>query len=454
MAIRRKSKNGERGQVLILFAISLIVLLLFIGLTIDFGLAYVTKAQLGKAIDAAALAAGKNTGKGQAAFTPIATSAFFMNYGNTSRDAPGYPIVTVCGNSCNSGSVCGATIPCPTDYLGNTLLNISASTKIQPYFLGLLPAFNTVATASSAESKYARVEMSLVIDRSGSMSTNAPNQTLPAAVIGFVDLFDNVNDSVAMVSFSDYATVDVPFNEVAHPGVSGNFQTAITTSINSIDHGSPPLDGGYNGGTFSDGGILLANTEEKINLGLTGNIVHVVLFFTDGNANEIQNSLLCSGGSDQLKNAKSVLWNFGGYDSAPDVGFNVPANGNQQCDQNGRTICCSATFPAASQGGRQVAINWANVDQEAAYRVIADANAMRSATPPTIVYAVGLQGPGGSADKSTLCQIANDPSSACAPYFTYNPNTPKGEMVMAQDSTELFAAFQQIASDIRLRLLQ
>jgi hypothetical protein len=101
-----------------------------------------------------------------------------------------------------------------------------------------------------------------------------------------------------------------------------------------------------------------------------------------------------------------------------------------------------------------VAINWANVDQEAAYRVIADANAMRSATPPTIVYAVGLQGPGGSADKSTLCQIANDPSSACAPYFTYNPNTPKGEMVMAQDSTELFAAFQQIASDIRLRLLQ
>ena len=55
MSIGRRYRKQERGQILILCAICLIVLLLFVGLAIDFGLAYVTKARLGKAVDAAAL---------------------------------------------------------------------------------------------------------------------------------------------------------------------------------------------------------------------------------------------------------------------------------------------------------------------------------------------------------------------------------------------------------------
>ena len=82
----RKHRKRERGQILILCAICLMVLLLFVGLAIDFGLAYVTNAKLGKAVDSAVLTAAKNTGLGQTAFTPIAKSAFFMNYGISSRD--------------------------------------------------------------------------------------------------------------------------------------------------------------------------------------------------------------------------------------------------------------------------------------------------------------------------------------------------------------------------------
>ena len=48
MLISRKYRKGERGQVLILCAICLVVLLLFVGLAIDFGMAYVTKARLEK----------------------------------------------------------------------------------------------------------------------------------------------------------------------------------------------------------------------------------------------------------------------------------------------------------------------------------------------------------------------------------------------------------------------
>ena len=59
--MNRKYRKSERGQVLILCAVCLVVLLLFVGLAIDFGMAYVSKASLGKAVDAAALTGAKNS---------------------------------------------------------------------------------------------------------------------------------------------------------------------------------------------------------------------------------------------------------------------------------------------------------------------------------------------------------------------------------------------------------
>ena len=88
MLISRKYRKGERGQVLILCAICLVVLLLFVGFAIDFGMAYVTKARLGKAVDAAALtgarysaqAAGETLADAQTESTALAQSSFAMNY--------------------------------------------------------------------------------------------------------------------------------------------------------------------------------------------------------------------------------------------------------------------------------------------------------------------------------------------------------------------------------------
>jgi Flp pilus assembly protein TadG len=57
---RWSGREGERGQILILFAVFLTVLVLFMGLGIDLGFAYITKAQLSKAVDAAALAGMSN----------------------------------------------------------------------------------------------------------------------------------------------------------------------------------------------------------------------------------------------------------------------------------------------------------------------------------------------------------------------------------------------------------
>ncbi len=64
--IRKLKLTGDdSGQVLLLFALLLPLLILFIGFGIDFGFAYFTKAEISKAADAAALAGMRNLGRGQ-----------------------------------------------------------------------------------------------------------------------------------------------------------------------------------------------------------------------------------------------------------------------------------------------------------------------------------------------------------------------------------------------------
>ena len=49
----------------------------------------------------------------------------------------------------------------------NTLVNVTATAKINTSFIGLLPAFKTLNVSATAQGKAARVEMTLVLDRSG-----------------------------------------------------------------------------------------------------------------------------------------------------------------------------------------------------------------------------------------------------------------------------------------------
>src|ERR1700729_1101366 len=75
-------RGNQDGQALVLFFLFSIVLILFVGLAIDMGFAYVTKAQLAKAVDAATLAAVSNysgTDKGAAA-NALAINTFYANY--------------------------------------------------------------------------------------------------------------------------------------------------------------------------------------------------------------------------------------------------------------------------------------------------------------------------------------------------------------------------------------
>ncbi len=436
MIIRQNSRKAERGQVLILCALFMIVLMLFVGLAIDFGMAYVTKAQLGKAADAAVLTASRYSALGTTKATALAQSAFAMNYNPSSLayDPTVAPVITLTYSS---------------DANGNTVINTTVNATIKTSFAGILPAFNTVNVATSAQALARRVAMTLVLDRTGSMNSDGGSTYLAGAVTDFIGYFNDstlgTGDFVSVISFANDVKVDVPWVQGG-----GNFEQAVINDANSLS---------YKGATYSDGALQLALTTENAYPG-PANIKKVVVFFTDGNANTIQNNLTCTGKG----NVPSGVWNIGGDDTVNSgVGFlttsnpavsapNYPLNSNPanyyQFENNNSTSSCNGLF--TNIGGKQLPITWANVSGpagDARARALVDANNMRAAG--IYVYAVGLGTATDPVDPTFLCEIANDP---CSP--TYDSTQPVGAMEFAASAAQLDQAFQTAATLIRLQLTQ
>jgi Flp pilus assembly protein TadG len=451
MYIRRNSKHdsreGERGQVLILCVICIVVLLLFVGLAIDFGMAYVAKAQLGKAADAASLAAARYSGLGQTQAQALAQSAFNMNYGTSSLGYSAAPVVTITPTQVTTG------VP-------GTLWTVNVSATNQTSFLGILPGFSILNVASASQSKAARVVMTLLLDRTGSMvSEDDGSVYLGPAVSNFITYFDDTHDVVASVSFANDQTVDVP---MPANGTLGNFKQNVTNAANNL-----LANGRYAGGTFSDGGLQTALAVENAYVPPAGTTPQkAIVFFTDGNANTVEGALTCTGRS----SLQSGIWNFGGTDTNTQVLFlstnnnayqnpnNCPSNTNgpvyplnsnptSVCgwETSGTTTACNGNFTTVSN--TSLPLTWTNVTSDARARAVADANAMRALG--ITVYAIGLGNAFTAVDSTFLCQVANDP---CSP--SYDSTQPVGAMEYAASGALLDQAFQTVAGIIRMRLTQ
>ena len=71
--------RAESGQTLIMFALALVVLLGFVSITLDVGLAFLERRSLQNAVDAAALAAAQDLANGQSDEAAIAVALDYMN---------------------------------------------------------------------------------------------------------------------------------------------------------------------------------------------------------------------------------------------------------------------------------------------------------------------------------------------------------------------------------------
>jgi Flp pilus assembly protein TadG len=445
--------RDKRGQVLLIIALMMPILILAAALAVDSGNAFVTKSRLTKSVDAACLAGMKNLAQGQSTATTIATHIFNANYG---------------------GGAPTPTITFPTDSYGDQQVKVTATSNVPTAFAKLL--FPTWTVADTAVATRGRLVMSIVLDKSGSMGSDGGMTALKSAVPTFIDYFDDTQDYVALITFGSNSTINFP---MAH-----TFKTTITSDVNALSAG---------GGTFGSGGTYVATdgppmtlADNQINsIAVVGgqNIVRVMVYFTDGLMNTIQDSFTCYTSS---TNHVTAMFNYGGYDpttnevdvfNPPDGTDWCPGEGTGSCVTNDTTCTGGANpackivydshgdvcqnpyntnvtkFPSAQYG--QTSINRANVTAEAQYRALQTAATMRGETPGIYIYTIGL-GSGVSATTQTfLKEVANDPSAP-----TYNSNLPQGEFFYVPDcpssncTTELQTAFQIIASKVLLRLTQ
>jgi len=375
------------------------VVFLFVGLSIDFGIAYLAQANLAKSVDACCLAGMRNYYQGTAQAQAIAAAEFAANYGQPSWGA----------------SPVSPSIVFSTDANNNRFLTVNATATINTFFIRILPQWHTLQVSANAQATRANLIMSLALDRSGSMSGNGGGAALPGAISTFISYFDDSNDTAGMVSFASAVTNNVG---IGHP-----FINAIKNAANALQ---------YSGATFSLGGLTNAYAQiASVQVPANENIVKVCVFFTDGFANTSQ---------DKFKIPALTLLNFGGYDSGTSVGFFNVTSGAQLNNLGSYT---PALFYSYHHSVSQSVVR-ANVTDDAQYRCLQIANAMRA--NGIIVYCIGL---GSDIDQTFLQQIANDPAVPGYMATAYD-----GVAVFAPSSSQLSQMFELIASKVLLRLSQ
>jgi Flp pilus assembly protein TadG len=187
--LRRSAPENERGFVLIYMSVMLTALLLFTGLALDGGRAYVVQAQLSKAVDGAALGAARmlNNGNPEAEATSIFNANFPTGYmGTTSvTSPPGFALTTDEAN-------------------GRNIVRVWASATMPTTFMKLGNIFN-VTVSAEGEATRRMVDLSLVLDVSGSIGWRWPY--VRDASEAFVSAFSETQDRVSLITYSNGARV-------------------------------------------------------------------------------------------------------------------------------------------------------------------------------------------------------------------------------------------------------
>jgi Flp pilus assembly protein TadG len=190
--MERQRTGNEQGYALVHMAAVLTGLMLLSGLSLDAGRGYIVKAQLSKAVDGAALAAIRavNSGDPEAEAARIFKANFPPGAFGTLQE----PDPTAAPDFFN------ATV----DEEGRNIVNIKASVVL-PTTLMRLASLNEVTVHGESEATRRLVDLSLVLDVSSSIGSKWP--AVRDAARSFIGSFDEVNDRMALVTFSNGAKV-------------------------------------------------------------------------------------------------------------------------------------------------------------------------------------------------------------------------------------------------------
>ncbi len=187
--------HSQRGTAFVYIGIAMFALVGFTGLAVDLGRGYVIKANLSKAVDAAALAAARGIGEGQSAASAMANNIFNVNFpsgylGVTSVQNP--PQIAF-SNAADESSV----------------ITVS-SRAVMPTTFMKIAGFAELGISAQSQATRRLVDLSFVLDRSNSLASDFDQ--VKAAAEQFVSYFDPDKDRVALTMFATSTIVMDPIN--------------------------------------------------------------------------------------------------------------------------------------------------------------------------------------------------------------------------------------------------
>jgi Flp pilus assembly protein TadG len=251
--------SRQRGFVLVYMAAVLALLMVATGLAVDSGRAYLVKAQLSKAVDGAALAAARslNSGNPRAEATQIFKANFPAGYLGTTSSTDPTAAANFFSSAVNAAS-------------GVNVVTVTASATLPTTFMSV-GNFNTVTVASSGEATRRMVDLSLVLDVSSSIGPQW--SAVRDAARTFVNAFDQNNDRLALLTFSDGSKVLDPM-----PASRGFNKTGMISDVPGVLPG---------GSTAMVEGLYRAWDELRSVPAGSQSGLRVIVLFTDGASNSV-----------------------------------------------------------------------------------------------------------------------------------------------------------------------
>jgi hypothetical protein len=257
-----RRKDGEKGIITIVTASALVfVVLPFVGLAIDSGVAYMAKARLQTAVDGAGIAAGRSLSRGtdltsqQTSATDTAKRFFHANFPD---------------NWLAISPVPDPVVTFPAGPPKTMIVNIVSTVQVPTYFMQILH-FTSLSITATAQVSRRDVNAILVLDRSGSLADSGSCVAVKTGALTFVNSFVNNSDFLGMVTFGTDYRVDFPMSTTFASGATN--LTTLLPNLNCY---------GYTNAAAA----FWAGYQQLVALNDTG-ALNVMLFFTDGMPNTI-----------------------------------------------------------------------------------------------------------------------------------------------------------------------
>ena len=233
------------------------LLLLFSGLAIDSGRAYMVKAQLTKAVDGAALGAARMLNsadpRGQAVeiFNANYPSGYYLTSGDPTTAPDFFTVTTDLVSAVNTVTIKATTVM-PTTFMS-------------------LANHTDVTVKGTAEATRRMVDLSLVLDTSGSLGFRWP--AVRDAARSFVQAFDQNSDRFSVITYSSGAAVLRPMTL----GRGFNKPATVAAIPNVLPGGFTAMAEGLHRGW--DELRTVPNGQQSS--------LRIIVLFTDGAANSV-----------------------------------------------------------------------------------------------------------------------------------------------------------------------